>query len=317
MISRRNIRVKVMQTLYSLELYNSPSGQGTESQNDTTPRAKRLLQHHLDQTSRIFNYLLFSIATVARYAETDARQRASKRLPTSEDLHVNTRIAINPIVLRLLEEPSFAKTAEQNNFKILMDPELIKKIYIKLTGSPEYQSYIGLHPEGHKEDKKILLYIFQELLFKSEPFDQHLEDLFLNWSDDKEMMGILVGNFMNKPASFDFQQLISEEKSTYAFTLLEAVLDKKPYCLELIRPRLQNWDPDRIASIDMLLMNMGICEFLYFPTIPTKVTINEYIDLAKTYSTPQSGQFVNGILDNVLKDLIAAEKIRKTDHVKK
>jgi len=87
--------------------------------------------------------------------------------------------------------------------------------------------------------------------------------------------------------------------------------------LELIRPRLQNWDPDRIAAIDMLLMNMGICEFLFFPTIPTKVTINEYIDLAKTYSTPQSGQFVNGLLDNVLKDLNAAEKISKTDHVKK
>lgn len=87
--------------------------------------------------------------------------------------------------------------------------------------------------------------------------------------------------------------------------------------MELIRPKLQNWDPERIAAVDMLLMEMGVCEFLYFPTIPTKVTINEYIDLAKAYSTPQSGQFVNGILDNILKDLQQANLVQKIDRTKK
>ena len=97
----------------------------------------------------------------------------------------------------------------------------------------------------------------------------------------------------------------------FAIDLMECVIDKKDYCLELIKPKLKNWDAERIASLDMILMQMGVCEFLYFETIPPKVTINEYIDLAKEYSTEQSGHFVNGILDNIHKELITQNKIHK------
>jgi len=131
------------------------------------------------------------------------------------------------------------------------------------------------------------------------------------------MMGILVGNYLSKPQLFNFMQLISREKLEYARDLLSTTINKKDYCMDLIKPKLQNWDPERIAAVDMLLMEMGVCEFLYFPTIPTKVTINEYIDLAKAYSTPQSGQFVNGILDNILKDLQQANLVEKIDRTKK
>lgn len=306
-----------MQTLYSLELYNTPLPENSGEATDVLPRAKRLLQQHLDLTTRLFSYLLYSIAAVARYVETDARQRASKHLPTAEDLHVNTRLAGNAGMLRMMEDPAFSRIVSREAFRSLEDPEIIKKLYLSLVATPEYKAYLEGPAKTEKEERKVLHFIFQELLMKSEPFDQHVEDMFLNWPDDREMMGILISNYMNKPGAFDFSRLISEEKHHYALGLLETVLEKREYCLELIKPRLQNWDPDRIAAIDMLLMNMGICEFLFFPTIPTKVTINEYIDLAKTYSTPQSGQFVNGLLDNVLKDLTAAEKISKTDHVKK
>jgi N utilization substance protein B len=317
MISRRNIRVKVMQTLYSLELYNTSPSQTAGEVAVVLPRAKKLLQQHLDLTTRLFSYLLYNIAAVARYVETDARQRASKHLPTAEDLHVNTRLAANGCMLRLVEDPGFSRIADREGFRSLEDAEITKKLYLSLVASPEYKAYLEGPSKTEKEDRRILLFIFQELLSKSETFDQHTEDLFLNWPDDRDMMGILISNYLTKPAAFDFSRLISEEKQQYARELLETVLEKRDYCLEVIKPRLQNWDPDRIAAIDMLLMTMGICEFLFFPTIPTKVTINEYIDLAKTYSTPQSGQFVNGLLDNVLKDLTAAEKITKTDHVKK
>jgi N utilization substance protein B len=316
MISRRNIRVKVMQTLYTLELYENAS-KGDSAPAHAGEAVKKLLSQHLDQTIRIFTYLLYSITEVARYAETDARQRASKHLPTAEDLQVDTQIALNPYVRRLLEDKVFTDLVQADIQRQVSDPELIKKVYLQLLRGEEYGEYIRQAERTDKEDRKILMYIFQELLLKSDAFNQHMEDLFLHWFDDRAMMGILVHNYFNKPQAFDFHQLISPEKRAYAFELLETACEKKGYCLELIRPRLQNWDPDRIASIDMILMNMGICEFLYFPTIPTKVTINEYIDLAKTYSTPQSGQFVNGILDNVLKDLNAAQKIRKTDRVKK
>ena len=127
------------------------------------------------------------------------------------------------------------------------------------------------------------------------------------------MMVQLVENFFNKPSSYNFQELISKEKRDFALGLLQTTLEKKELTMDYIKPKLKNWDSERIAVLDMILMRMGICEFLFFETIPPKVTINEYIDLAKEYSTQQSGQFVNGILDNIHKDLVRDNKMFKTD----
>ena len=116
------------------------------------------------------------------------------------------------------------------------------------------------------------------------------------------MMNQLLVAYLAKPASFNFQEMLSAEKWEFAKGLLQTVVDKK-----------ENWDAERIATLDMILMEMGVCEFLYFETIPPKVTINEYIDLAKEYSTPQSGHFVNGILDNIHKDLVRENKMHKVN----
>lgn len=142
-------------------------------------------------------------------------------------------------------------------------------------------------------------------------FENHVEELFTNWDDDGEMVCQLVMGYINKPQSLNFQEIISKDKWEFAKGLLQTVMDKKDVLMDLIKPKLKNWDPERIATLDMILMQMGVSEFLYFETIPPKVTINEYIDLAKEYSTPQSGQFVNGILDNIHKDLVREEKMHK------
>jgi N utilization substance protein B len=126
----------------------------------------------------------------------------------------------------------------------------------------------------------------------------------------------MVLNYLSKPTAYEFNDVIGPEKTNYAITLLKTSIEKKEYTLDMIKPKLKNWDPDRIATLDMILIRMGICEFLYFETIPTKVTINEYIDLAKSYSTQQSGQFVNGILDSIHKDLQAAGNIKKVEFKK-
>ena len=122
--------------------------------------------------------------------------------------------------------------------------------------------------------------------------------------------------YMQKPGSFNFKQLLSPDKENFSKSLLQTVLEKKEYLQGLIIPKLKNWDPERIALLDMILMKMGVSEFLYFETIPPKVTINEYIDLAKEYSTQQSGQFVNGILDNIHKELVQQGKMQKVDYKK-
>jgi len=309
MISRRNIRVKVMQTLYALETM--------EPGNIKPGTATSLLREKLDQTCQIFTYLLYSLVQVAQYAETDARARASKHLPTADDLNVNTKISGNEFLEQINQDKGFQANLEMWKMRFLPDQELIRKLYNSLTASDIYKTYIQTPGRTRAAEKEIVEYLYKNVLAGNELFLQHMEDHFLHWGDDADMMGLLISNYLNKPHLFNFMQLISQEKLEYARELLLTVTDKKEYCLELIKPKLQNWDPERIAAVDMLLMEMGVCEFLYFPTIPTKVTINEYIDLAKTYSTPQSGQFVNGILDNILKDLEQAQQIQKTDRTKK
>jgi N utilization substance protein B len=121
---------------------------------------------------------------------------------------------------------------------------------------------------------------------------------------------------MQKPGSCNFNQMLSPDKENFAKSLLQTVVEKDEFLQSLIIPKLKNWDPERIALLDMILMKMGVSEFLYFETIPPKVTINEYIDLAKDYSTQQSGQFVNGILDNIHKELVQQGKMQKVEYKK-
>lgn len=298
-----------MQTLYALETMEP----GTIKPGTATS----LLNEKLDQTSQIFTYLLYCLTQVAQYAEIDAQQRASKHLPSAEDLTVNTKIAGNEFIFQIINDKGFQVNLETWKLKHIPEQDMLRKLYHILVASEIYQTYIQEPSRDKKAEKEIIEYIYKEILSKEELFLQHMEDAFLHWGDDAEMMSLLIANYMHKPHLFNFLQLISREKLEYARELLLTVLDKKDYCLELIKPKLQNWDPERIAAVDMLLMEMGVCEFLFFPTIPTKVTINEYIDLAKAYSTPQSGQFVNGILDNILKDLDAAHQIKKIDRNKK
>src|SRR5699024_1215234 len=176
-----------------------------------------------------------------------------------------------------------------------------------------YKEYVKTSGSDKAADKEILKELFATLLFDDEEFDQLMDDQYLQWQDDIPMMEILVSNFLNKPATFQFGHLLNEGKKEYAIELTRTVIEKQDYCREWISPRLKNWDPDRVALIDMLLLHMGVCEFLYFPTIPPRVTINEYIDLAKEYSTEQSGQFINGVLDNILKKLKNEGKLNKVE----
>ncbi|MBU3714977.1 MAG: transcription antitermination factor NusB [Ferruginibacter sp.] len=302
MISRRNIRVKVMQTLYSLESFSDDLKTGEQ---------EAILKEKVNQTKSLFTYLIYFLTEVARYAETDSIQKASKLLPTSADLNVNIKISGNELLWKILEDSSFKQSVKTYRSEYTIDEELVKKIYNQLSIAEEYKEYTETSSREKKSERKILEFIFSKLMLPNEDFTQHIEERFINWDDDAELLNLLVLNYLNKPGSHSFMDLLSKEKWDFAKDLLKTVLEKKSFTLELIKPKLNNWDADRIASLDLILLQMGVCEFLYFETIPTKVTINEYIDLAKSYSTPQSGQFVNGLLDNIHKELSAQNKIHK------
>jgi len=302
MISRRNIRVKVMQTLYSIDSMNGDAKPG---------EPVSILTKKIEQSRQIFTYLVYFITEVARYSETDARQKASKHLPTAADLNINTKIAGNELLWKIMENETFKKAIAEIKPQNLIDTELLKKIYQQLVSSPEYREYIEEQSRNPKTEKEMLEFIFCNLMLPNEDFINHVEEQFIHWDDDAEMMNQLILNYLHKPANVNFAEILSKEKWEFAKSLLQTVLDKKEICMELIKPKLKNWDADRIAALDLIILQMGVCEFLFFDTIPTKVTINEYIDLAKDYSTVQSGQFVNGLLDNIHKELTAENKISK------
>jgi N utilization substance protein B len=308
MISRRNIRVKVMQELYAQQI--------REGINDKTDPFENV-QKQLEQCRQLFAYLLYFLTEVARYAERDAKLRAAKNLPTIDDRNVNTKISGNQLLWQILESETFKEENKIRTIEFRDTKELVKKIYHELITSDKYEKYIRYNGRDKKTEKEIILFIFTDLMLPGENFIQHVEENFINWDDDAEMINQLMLSYLQKPGAYNLQKLIGEEKQKFAKELLLTTISKGEYVVELIKPKLKNWDYERIAMLDMILMQMGVCEFLYFETIPPKVTINEYIDIAKEYSTNQSGQFVNGILDNIHKDLLSQNKINKIDFKQK
>jgi N utilization substance protein B len=292
-----------MQTLYSLEAQD----------NQKTGDAQKILQKHFDQSRQLLIYLIYFLTELARYAETDSLRRASKHLPTELDKNVNTKLAGNQLLWKMLEQESYRKIIKKDKPELIDHADMVRKLYLELKETEDYKNYISENSRDKKPEKEILEYIFNDFMLANESFESHLEEIFPNWNDDAEMMQKLVTGYLNKTSAFDFEEIVSADKALFARELLASVIEKKEVTMELIRPKLKNWDAERIATLDMIFMQMGVSEFLFFETIPPKVTINEYIDLAKDYSTPLSGQFVNGILDNIHKELIAENKMHKVN----
>lgn len=307
MISRRNIRVKVVQSLYAVE---------TESGDMSEEKAVAMLRKYLNETSDLFLFLVYLITEVARYAEIHAKNKASKHLPSQEDLSINTKIAGNTLLWSILEIPGFLSGVKERGLSQHLENDIVKRIYLKLAETEEYKTYIAAESRDKKSEKSLLSFIFTDLIMADEYITDFIEEHFVQWDDDSEMIYQMMLNFLGKPTAFNFQLLVGSEKREYAITLLKTAMAKKEFTMDIITPKLKNWDPERIAVLDMIILRLGVCELLFFETIPAKVTINEYIDIAKSYSTNQSGHFVNGILDSIHKEMISEGKLKKVDFKK-
>jgi N utilization substance protein B len=299
-----------MQTLYTLATLEP-----AESKN--AKLASNILDGKLARTLDLFTTVILYVSQTAQYAETDAANRSAKYLPTQEDLNVNTKIAQNTFLANITGSASLTKVLKENKAEHTIDAEWIKKLYQQLEKSAEYKQYIETAERDNKSEKAIIQHIWEKEILGNEALQGYFADEYPDWEDDKDMINVLMENAFKNNFKIDFTNFISAEKKEYAHSLLHTVADKEEYCMSLIQPKLKNWDAERVALIDLLLLRMGVCELLYFPTIPTKVTINEYIEIAKQYSTPQSAQFVNGVLDNILKEQEKENKINKQDRGRK
>ncbi|WP_225321287.1 transcription antitermination factor NusB [Rhizosphaericola mali] len=294
-----------MQLSYALETINDQS-----DKKDPIKSLKNLL----DNSRELCTFMLYYITEVARYAEKDASHRASKNLTSAHDLNVNIKIAGNEVMWKIIENKSFISAIEQYKPNLLEEGQnMIKKTYQALIQMEEYRTYIAENGRTKKGESGILEFIMNDLLLTDEKVILFFEENFPTFDDDVEMLQKIVKGIFQKPNGFDLQGFLPEETWQYAKSIFRTIRDKKEYLLDLIKPKLRNWDSERIAHIDMILLEMGVAELLYFETIPPKVTINEYIDIAKEYSTDQSGQFINGILDGLKKDFEAEGRLNKID----
>ena len=300
-----------MQTIYNETLLDGEKAKAAKENNPLT-----ILNKHFDNTRSLMVYLIWFLTEIPRYSEKLAHQRASKHLPTKEDLAVNTKLAGNEILWKMLNDAALKEQFTKDKPQLRTDNELVRKIYLELIEKEEFKKYIAAQNRNRDDEKAIMEFILNDLMLANEEFTSHAEEIFSNWDDDGEMLIQLLVNYMHKPGHFNFKDMLGADKRGFAESLTKTVIEKNDHLQELIVPKLKNWDPERIALLDMILMKMGVAEFLYFETIPPKVTINEYIDLAKEYSTQQSGQFVNGILDNIHKELVQQGKMQKVEYKK-
>lgn len=305
MLSRRNVRIKVMQCLYAYERDAFPS----------KVVAVKQLKKSLDRSFACTLYVLSLMRDTAKYALTEAENRKAKHLPTAEDLNFSTKIADNTLVLAM-DGPNFLRLENQYDVVDVEHGDLPKEFFRSLTTKPGYPKYIEKENPTPEDDRKILLTLFNKVFLQSEAFHDHMLEKFNNWDDDDHHIAFKVNQLFEE---LEAQQLssrleemeIDPEDKDFAEELFNATLDNEEEANELISPKLENWDIDRIAVLDMILMKMAVSELLYFKFIPIKVTINEYIEIAKMYSTPKSKDFVNGVLDKLMKELKDSGKIQK------
>lgn len=303
MVSRRSVRIKVMQLLYS----QSRDEQVTKSQ---------LLKAYDESVEKSFELLMFTLyifVSTARCAVEDEQKRKSKYLPNEEDAHFTARLFNNPLLQSLATNPDLTKAFHKYKFNTKADADFCTRQYNEFSKTPAYKTYITTEP-SNEADQEILLELFR-FLRKDEYFNEVVEDHFANWTDDQSLViGAMKKVIKALPVEGSFLQEHYPDKETaeeFGKALLEKVCDNEGYIRNLVDPTLKNWDPERVAVIDMILLLMAVSEFLFFPTIPTKVTLNEYVEVSKLYSTPKSKDFINGILDRLMKTLKAEGRIQK------
>jgi transcription antitermination protein NusB len=307
MITRRNVRIKVMQAMYKM-VQTAPD--------DKQKFALQDIQQAFSKTKDLYFFVTKILVELTSYVEKDAKLKAGKHLPSVADLSINTKLASNTLILKIKESADYQTYNKAARFNNITDNDFFKKLYLDLIATTAYQEYINTSNIDIQQDKKILLFIVSDIIFPNEHFEDIMESYFNNWDDDNDMVRTLLIAQLNKPEKYSVEQLIGKEKNDFGLLLCKTFIEKVQYCEELFVPKLKNWDEGRIAVLDRIIITLGLCELLYFETIPAKVTINEYIDLAKEYSTKQSGQFINGILDGLHKELDAANKLNKKPLIK-
>ena len=308
MLNRRHLRVKVLQALYA---YHQTGG------GDIKIPEKNLLQS-IDKVFEMYIWMLSLISEVVNYAENDAKERSNKHLKAAEDLNPDLKILGNRFIQSLSQNKEYLAALKKYKVEWSFEPELVKTLFIILKTSPEYSEYLQKTGDTIQTDKDIIKFIFKKVILKSPLAEQVFEDKFIFWPVDKDVLQALIAKTFKNFAFDDYEKnkLAEvtgnwEEDREFIVDLFEQNIRYDKEYQQMISDKTQNWEPERIAMMDTMLMKMAITEFINFKSVPVKVTINEYLEISKEFSTPKSNSFLNGILDKILIELKAQQRINK------
>ena len=309
MLNRRHLRVKVLQTLYAYSL----------SEDKQIKDFEKALFKNVEEVNEMYIWTLNLLDEVAEYVVIDAESRAAKFLPTEKDKMLTTKLNTNSFIESLRQNRTYLELVKKYKVSWEFDPEIVRSIFAQLKDSEAYLTYLTQEDRSIGAEKDIIKYIFKKIILKSVDIEQVFDEKFINWTVDKEVLQAMIAKtFKNFSSENPSQNKLADltpnwdEDEEFIVELLKTSVRYADEYQELIAAKTKNWEADRIALMDILLMRMAISELINFPSIPVKVTINEYIELSKTFSTLKSNTFINGILDKILADLTKQGRIKKS-----
>lgn len=306
MVNRRHIRIKVMQSIYAV----------LQSQSDDLTKEEKFLLYNIKKATDLYVLQLLLMVEVRNLSLEHIEIKKKNYLATDADKNPNLKFVENRLVDAIINSPELIDYASKSKLiKWSDNREYVRIILDDMMQSDEYQAYLDSKTSSFAEDKQFVMDFFKKYQAPNEKLFDYYESLNLSWVDDYPLVNttiLKVIKQMKEGDSFGLRQLeVKKDDEEFLIELFrKTILHQQEFTSE-IDEKTPNWDTERIADMDMILIKMALTEFLYFPSIPTKVTINEYIEIAKDYSTRKSSYFINGVLDKLLKDYNKSGRLNK------
>jgi transcription antitermination protein NusB len=312
MLGRRHYRIKVFQALYAWF-------QGGEERQDV---AERALHTSIDKIYELYYLQLSFFLDLIDYYRRRLEDARHKFLPTEEDINPNTRLLTNVVVGILLANKDLTRKISRYSISWADEQELFRKAYQKIRNSKDLKEYFEAGHTSFEDDREIIYKLFKKIIAKSGDLQFHCEEKNIYWIDDYQSAALLVMKTLRViPEGYGSDQILPtllekeedpEDDKKFVKDLFRKTISQSDKLDKMIEAKTQNWELERIALTDIILIKMALVELLTFPSIPIKVTLNEYIEMSKLFSTPKSQIFVNGLLDKMVEDLKVEKKIKKS-----
>jgi transcription antitermination protein NusB len=307
MINRILLRIKIVQILYSFYKSDSKSVENAEKE----------LFFSIGKTYELYNLLLLLIIEITTYAQKRIDIGKNKFIPTADELKPNNRFAENKFVKQLSANKQLKAYLKEKKITWVNYESVVKNIYDEVISSSYYEEYMSAEENTYEDDKNIWRKIFKKSILNNEELEATLEEQSIYWNDDIDIViSFLLKTIKKFEEGAGVDQVLlpmfkDEEDADFAKKLFRNVLLNREEYSALIDIHTKNWELDRIAFMDVVIMEIAIAELMSFPSIPVNVTLNEYIEISKTYSTDKSNTFINGVLDNIVTQLKNENKLIK------